>query len=205
MMQILFPFCGVACVSFPVGKPPWGTCEFANKRCLKECGAFKNATPETTVGYKPKRKAFEFITEKPLFTICAKMLEELKGMKSKILYWFGSGDCMRVYGKRISDIMEHLSLEGIVQCGFTRNKKLWERTQKIGNVRLALTVEIKKVSEIKSSGLIAVPNFASGEVALFWNGVSYGYCGSTRYTLNEIKYEANCQLCYGNKRGCFTN
>lgn len=206
-MNILFSFSGVACVSFPVGKPPYGTCEFASKRCLAECAAFKNATPETIVGYEPKQSAFEFIYKKPLFIVCAKIIEELKEMDTEILYWFGSGDCMRAVGPRISDIMKYLSHEHIIQCGFTRNKELWKRASNIENVHLCLTIENREEAEkIRGEGLVGVPDFDSecGVELLYktWHG---GACGTSYYTTHDgIQYEANCKLCYKGQRGCFS-
>jgi len=212
-MKILFPFSGVACVSFPVGEPPLGTCEFATKQCLSECGALKNAKKSATsdepghiIGYQPKLRAFKFITERPLFLVCHKIYSEMKRMKTRILYWFASGDCIYDHRERILSIIKHLDMEGIIQCGFTRSEWLWEKLHKY-DIRIALTVEDRhRATELSEEGLVAFPDFEKGRVDLYWRTGQCGSCGFSDYTdFDKLSYEANCQLCYNNRRGCFTH
>lgn len=212
-MKLLIPFCGVPSIYFPVGKiGKGGTCEFATDKCLKMCAAFRNATDENKIGYEPKLRTFELITKERLFLVCDKILQELHQMDSKILYWFASGDCMMRHSEKIAKIMKHLSEEGIVQCGFTKNKTLWRRTHQIKNVRVALTLDkFEQDSDfaktyIKDTGLIAVPNYEKGCVNLFWceeRWMGAGACGYSDYEFEGITYEADCQKCYETKRGCF--
>jgi len=206
-MKILVPLHGVAAIFFPVGEiDKGGTCEFATKKCLKMCVALKNATDENIVGYETKLKVFEFITKMPLFLICNQIIEDLSQISSKLLYWFASGDCMGKHVKNISAIMEHLSLEGVIQCGFTRNKKLWKRTQKIQNVNIALTIEkLEDVSKTGfTSGLISIPDYKTGKINLYMNNIFRGSCGGYNTKLVEIVYKNDCKECYEMKKGCFT-
>jgi len=206
-MKLLVPLHGVAAIFFPVGEiDKGGTCEFATKECLEMCAAFKNATDENIIGYEHKLKVFEFITKVSLFLVCNQIVEDLSQMNPKLLYWFASGDCMEKYVNRISAIMEHLSLEGIIQCGFTRNKKLWKRTQEIQNVNIALTME--KLEDISKtgiiSGLISIPDYKTGKINLYTNSILRGSCGGYNTKLDEVVHKDNCKECYKMKKGCFT-
>jgi hypothetical protein len=205
-MKLLIPLNGVPAIFFPVGEiDKGGTCEFATKKCLEMCSAFRNATDENIIGYEPKLKIFKFIIKMPLFLVCHQIMEDLNQMNSKLLYWFASGDCMKKHIDRISTIMKHLSLEEIIQCGFTRNKTLWKRTQQIQNINIALTMEFKDVSKIGfTSGLISVPDYKTGKIKLYMNNVFQGSCGGYRTELKEAIQENDCNKCYEMKKGCFT-
>ena len=212
-MKILFPYSGVACVSFPVGKlENGGTCEFATKQCLEECAASKNAKesafpgePGYIIGYEPKQRAFRFMTERPLFLVCNRILYEMKRMKSKILYWFISGDCMIKHEKRILGIMKHLHTEEVIQCGFTRNVNLWKEAKRLG-IRIALAVENKQqAGRLSIEGLIALPNYKTQRAEIYLRRKKWGACGFADYIqYDKLQFEANCRSCYDNQRGCFT-
>ncbi len=213
-MKIVFPFSGVAAVFLPVGKVEnGGTCEFASKKCLMKCAAFHNVDKSAkkgefgyVLGYKKKEDSLNFITKNSSLLIADTISKNMADIGTEILYWFASGDCSNENIDKIIHTMEHLSLTGISQCGFTRNRKFWIRANNIDFARIALTVEDEKtIKEPRDTGFFAIPNYSTGRVKLVWGGSesSSGSCGGMRYILNNVKYEASCQLCFDNKRGCF--
>jgi len=207
-MKILYPFSGVAAIFFPRGKLDMdGTCEFASKKCLQECGALKNIVNEPIIGHEAKMLVYNFVISNSVFVVCHQIEKEMKGIEAKILYWFASGDCPKKYTLKIFSIMKHLALEGIIQLGFTRNKPLWEFAQSIKQARLVLTVERLKYSPKINEGILAVPDYQSGEINLYQNKTHWGSCGGEgfkRRKLNKIS-NSNCNDCFNKKEGCFFN
>jgi len=205
-MKILHPFSGVAGVFFPRGKLDIeGTCEFASERCLRECGALKNIVNEPIIGHEAKMIVYNFIISNSVFVVCHQIEKEMKELKIKILYWFACGDCPKKYTLKIFSIMKHLALEGIVQHGFTRNKSLWKHALNIKQVRLVLTIERLRYSPKINRGIIAVPNYQTGEINLYQNKTHWGFCvgeGFRRRKLNK-KSGSNCNDCFEKKEGCF--
>lgn len=205
--KLLYPFSGVLGVFFPVGRiRNGGTCEFANDVCLEECVAFKNATDENRIGYEVKEAAYRFIIQQPLHIVCQKIVEEIKEAGGTILYWFAAGDCVREYTKRIVEVIKYLSTVEVIQCGFTRNLKLWEQVIGLKNVHLVLTVRSKEEAEaIKHEGMVAVPDYKKTIIELYKMGYAYGSCGGGWYELSGRKrMAADCTLCCERKEGCFT-
>ena len=211
-MNIIFPFSGVGAVFFPVGKlEDGGTCEFASKQCLVNCAAKKNTKRSAKLGefghilgYEKKKDAWDFIVENLSLLIANKILIEMSDIRTEILYWFASGDCPEKHVDKIIRVMKHISLEGIYQCGFTRNRELWLEAKQINRARLALTVE-KKNDISTEKGFFAIPNYSTGRVELMYGRyVSGGTCGGSRYNIKKVDYKADCQLCFDNERGCFT-
>jgi len=205
--KILYPFSGVMGIFFPNGKLcNGGTCEFASKICLKECGALKNAIGDKTIGYAAKNKTFQFIIKQPVFASCGKITKEMEKAKSKILHWFAAGDCMGKYTDKIVEIIKHLSTDGLIQCGFTRNENLWKKVCKVENVHLVFTIESKKRAKLfMGEGMIIVPDYIETTAELYKKGISCGTCDGIYYELSKrIKIAADCNLCYEKKCGCFS-
>lgn len=224
-MKLLHKFSGVMAIFFPVGKTTkGGTCEFATEQCLKECAAFKFATKDNKIPYKNKLDLYKAITTGDTGLVVDEIVKEMKERDVNILYWFASGDCQKKYTQRIFNIMRHISLEGIVQQGFTRNIVLWRNALEIENMNMVLTVESGgKISDDmkRSRGLFAEPDFKTGKVKIFqyyWEVTEPRweyYCGgsftrptrnkaTTGWSVNDIEKGPNCQLCYDKKKGCYT-
>jgi len=204
--KILHIFSGVAGVFFPAGKlEDGGTCEFASCECLEKCAAFSNATNKNKIGYQPKYEALEFITKQPIFVVCNKILEEMSRLESRILYWFAAGDCMRRHTQRIASIMRHLSLEGVIQCGFTRNRTLWGIASEISGLHLALTIEDEEAAKkLSNEGIVVIPDYESEKILFYFNTRHYGSCGVKGYNdLSELSIGDSCKDCYKNRLGCF--
>lgn len=219
MKRLLYPFSGCSAVFFPVGLPKdGGTCEFATKQCLKECAAFKNATKTNKIPYDRKEQIYEDITRFPIFDVCRQISLQLSVTK-KILYWFASGDCRKQHTKRIARIIRYMSDDVHIQIGFTRNIELWKKVKDLPYVTFVLTVKSKK--DITKGGLFAIPNFDTGQVTIIRNEwvvkkpkweyscpSIYGSASRNRNTTywhkETILQEANCQMCFDEKKGCFT-
>lgn len=227
-MKILIPISGAAGIFFPIGKPPKGTCEFSTKFCLKYCTALKDKPydEEYRVLESLKRKIYKFfITEKPLI-ICAMIIQEMSELRTEILHWFVSGDCLPKDQGKILSIIKFLD-EGsnIVQLGFTRNEDLWhEIPHDLPRINFILTCE--KVSDIpldRDRMIYAVPEPDSDLTDLYITKqkeiVRYGGCGGTyidyenypqKMTALDIIHDkrknispTNCSRCYRLKQGCF--
>ena len=210
-MKLIHPFSGVAAIFFPVGKlKNGGTCEFATAKCLKECVAFKNATKQNKIDYKDKYNAFTRIIENDIFDLTYQLAKQVRESHTNILYWFASGDCPSKHTTRIVDVIGRCSSVIPVQMGFTRNEELWETANRIGNVRLILTLERLNKSKIQSmstSGVIAVPDYEKGDIQLYRNKESIGGCGANIAYYERLgkrfKHKANCNICFREKTGCF--
>lgn len=212
MTKLIYPFCGVAGIYFPVGKlTEGGTCEFASEKCMKVCAAFKNATDTNKIAYDEKCKIFSDITQCESKDIIWEIAKEVKRMKSEVLYWFASGDCPSEFTEKISHIIEGLSYIIPAQIGFTRNQELWEETNRLdNNVRIALTLEKpykSRLQRMSSLGNIAVPNYNTGIINLYSCNRSHTSCGADIVyvkTLDKIEErKADCGNCYKEKIGCF--
>lgn len=203
-MKILYPFSGVAGIFFPIGRiKDEGTCEFATERCLKECAALKNAFDETIVGHEAKVATYKFMISHSVLDVCQQIIKEMRELGCKILYWFASGDCLRRHTDKIGRIMKHLSIEGIIQCGFTRNKKVWYTAENIPLARIALTVEANQRKPRNERGIIAVPDYQSGEVKLYQNRTHLGSCGAG-FQRRRLQISTGCDSCYQQRVGCFS-
>ncbi len=227
MNKLLYQFSGVAGIFFPVGKPEDdGTCEFASNKCLLACAAI-NCNPKKgfkqirnpdngstiqceegieKIGHEKKKELYDFIIEKPVFQVCDRIMHELAEMKCNILYWFACGDCMKKDEARILKIIEYLDNEGVIQCGFTRNKTFWEESVKYTNY-IALTLESYwEVLKSQTMGLFAVPDYKNNTVKIYKGQETYWICGGNftylKLRVNTIK--SNCLECFNKKEGCFT-
>ena len=210
-MKILHPFSGAAGVFFPIGLPKdGGTCSFSTKKCREMCCAKWRPKNRADYEYKINKRTVNaqyryFIEQNPL-TVAGKIIKEMGELDFKILHWFASGDCLSKDLKQITTIMKIISSQDIVQCGFTRNKKLWEATWHIMRVTIALTVE--DLYNRPDSGrcrnqLIAVPDYETGTVHLYKSKEYYGGCGGKYFQFKDIKEPVNCEECFKHKRGCF--
>ena len=210
MDKILRPFTGTGAVCFPIGKPPYGTCEFASEKCLKSCCAKGDFEYDEELHITHEEKAIIYKTvmkAEPIKWLVEEICSELDGLQTNILYWFGSGDCKTKDIARVSDIIR-LIPSSIVQMGFTRNVKLWEQYKMI----FALTLESE--TEIGGrEGLFAIPNYKTRTTHMrlkthHREGYQGFGCGAAWVSLDgvdkkRIKHYANCRTCYRLKFGCF--
>ena len=202
--KLLRPFTGTGGIFFPIGTPPKGTCEFSTKNCRKFCYA-KNGSLfdfETEVPEDDKLWIYDQFMSLPINDICNKIINELDGLQTPILHWFGTGDCETKNTKRISSIIDAVP-KYIVQMGFTRNIELWEKYKDI----FALTIEDMSFMDGKV-GMFACPDYEEAISIMRSSGyqVQGGYCGPlTCRDLVKSGYEhfINCQVCRKLKLGCF--
>ena len=203
-IQLLYPFSRVAGIFFPVGKPENdGTCQFYSTKCLLACAAIHCVPNEfKKIGHETKKGIYDFIIYKPIFQVLDKIISELKEMNCKILYWFACGDCMQKDENRIIKIIDYLNGEGIIQCGFTRNKDFWQKIKRYTNI--ALTLETyAEVQKTQSYGLFAIPDYKKNVVKIYIGKYYSGSCGQSVYVYKSIKREANCLECFKQEQGCF--
>ncbi len=202
--NLLHPDGKILAIYFPPGLPERsGSCAFASMKCLVNCLSYliQNSITKGTFDAFRKYEA-KALTEK--------LWGQIKEQPIKLMEWFCWGDCPPEMTDKVVDIIKGLSEKGVIQCGFTRNKELWRVVLKVPNVRIGITIEdIDDVKEYAKKGLVAHPQYDSGETELFYkvtNNRHHASCGGSfmRETANGISYEADCQTCYKNKRGCFT-
>jgi len=206
MNIILRPFTGTGAVFFPTGPPPGGTCEFATEKCLKTCyvNDWSNFDEETRLPYCVKRETYRLIITESIDNIVDRMLIDLAGLQTNILSWFGSGDCLSRDVERISAIIQALPSR-IVQMGFTRNQKLWERHKNV----FALTIE--KIEDAPDRvSMYAIPDYEK-ETSIMVSPryeVRGGFCGphlcmDRDRARPELTHYINCKTCHRLGTGCF--
>ncbi len=191
-------------IYFPPGLPERkGSCAFASMRCLVNCLSY--LTHNSVTDY-----TFKQFQESRVQKIVSTIIKEIGNKKPQLLEWFCWGDCPPNMTEKVVLIMELLSKKHVIQCGFTRNRKLWEAALKIKNVRLGYTTEeIDDIDDLAKKGLVAYPIYDTGTTQIYYKTRkerhSFG-CGGTfvEETATNISYEAECSECYKNKRGCFT-
>ncbi len=223
-MKILIPISGAAGVFFPIGKPPKGTCKFADKDCLNHCTAIKDKgyDEEYRVTEAVKKKIHEyFINENPL-KLCFRILQEMAELRVNILHWFISGDCLPEDQGRMLKIINLLK-EGsdIVQMGFTRNKNFWQQVR--FETYIVLTCNSTESIPTDYKDLIyAIPDYKNKVTDLYTikekEGIRYGGCSGTyidyinypsKMSMTEILHNmknmsvTNCKRCFRKKQGCF--
>jgi hypothetical protein len=138
---------------------------------------------------------------------------ELKKENCNILTWFAVGDCPESLTGKITSVMAGLSLNGVVQCGFTRNETLWKHSHFFDNVTLGLTVENeKRAIELSEEGLVSVPDYSSWTITLYkkmkpiYNcGGGFGTTCGENFVITKAEeiHPEDCGKCYEGKRGCF--
>lgn len=213
----------VAGIFFPIGKQSeGGTCQYASSECLSNCYAKKKDYDETVnIPESEKKEIYKFFTSYPIVSVCVEILKEMEELQASILSWFASGDCLDVDVDRIYRMMMLLQEEGVIQNGFTRNVKLWQKFVANKQVnydvfRLVLTVENLDKGQVPTCGVgapktvWAVPDYEKGSVNLFHGRLgytTYGSCGSGsvhhKFEGKEVEIATNCLGCFKKKIGCF--
>lgn len=207
MKKTLKPFTGTGAVFFPVGTPDeGGTCENATPLCLKYCYAKNPQYPqfdeEILIPESEKQEIYEFIMKEPIGFVVKRFLDELDGLQTDILHWFGTGDCMAVDTERVSQIIDAMPSH-VVQMGFTRNGKLWSNYKNI----FALTIKNKEEAE-GLHGIFSIPDYKQ-EISVMYSPdyeVNGGLCGpiTCRDRLGRSpEHYINCRTCLRLKTGCF--
>lgn len=202
--KILRPFTGTGAVFFPIGLPPKGTCEFASSDCLNHCYTIEESyfEEETNIANEELWYIYNYFMEQPINKICDEIVKELDGLQTPILHWFGMGDCRTKDVDRMSKIINAIP-NNIIQMGFTRNIKLWEKYKNI----FALTVESMKETKNKE-GLFSIPNYDEG-ISIIYSSkytVRGGYCGPVTckdFVDSKLEHFINCRVCYKLSTGCF--
>lgn len=200
----------VPSIFFPAGsKKRGGTCDFSTRKCRRNCPSYLKTN-------KLEKYTFNFFATEPSKIIAERITKELEDNYGiNLLQWFSWGDCPVDKTVKITKIMRILSKNKIIQCGFTRNKKLWDKALSIENINLGLTMEqeeydeliIDRINRYKiANGLVGVPHYDTGKVELFW-GFDKRYrggCSGGWYTSpNGVTREADCAKCYKERVGCF--
>lgn len=213
-IEIVYPFANVMGLFFQEGRlEDGGTCEFATKICLEKCCANAPGAGKR-IGFEKKQEIFNYFLNNSPEKIASRILTELKNAKCKIFTWFASGDCPFFLTSKFFAIVEKLDKEGIIQTGFTRNRRLWERCQSSlsENNRTLLTIEnIKDASMI---GLYSIPDYEIGAIDIvkvnFKKVYKTGGCGGGYYEDHVVEVgkdrshlKLDCNACYENKTGCF--
>jgi hypothetical protein len=205
-MNLLRPFTGTGALFFPVGPPPDGTCQYATEACLKHCYVNDRSDfdEELLVSKWDKKRIYQRVMEWDLQKLVALILSDLCGLQTRILHWFGTGDCLDKDVDRVSEVIEAVPAD-VIQMGFTRNRKLWGRHKDI----LALTLE-KFDPAPDPAAMYSVPDYEN-ETSVMWcpsYDVRGGFCGpilckdSDRHYADLTHY-INCRTCYRRKLGCF--
>lgn len=204
MEKLLRPFTGTGAVFFPVGKPPTGTCERASDECIRKCYANndRDFDEEVRIPEEEKREIYEYIMTAPISHVVWHILDNLDGLQTPILHWFGTGDCLTKDIDRISEVIDAIPPE-ITQMGFTRNVALWERHKNV----FALTIENKEEA-LGRTGIFSVPDY-NEEISHMYSTkykVLGGRCGPYICEDDErpdIAHYINCRTCLRQKSGCF--
>ena len=203
-MKLLRPFTGTGAIFFPIGLPPNGTCEFSTYECRKYCYAYSDSLFdfEIRVSEEDKREIYNYIMSKPIKEIISKIINELDGLQSPILHWFGTGDCMLKDIDTISAIIDNVP-DNIIQMGFTRNVNLWEKYKDI------FSFTIEKIEDINSRiGMFSIPNYEEC-ISVMCAGdynIRGGFCGpfTCRDQIDsKLEHQINCRVCSDLKIGCF--
>lgn len=206
MFHLLRPFTGTGSIFFPVLPPPEGTCEFATSSCCKYCyvNDHSNFDEETRIPQEIKRQIYQLVMTLPIKVLWQWFLNDLEGLQTHILSWFGSGDCLTKDVDRISEIIEQAP-SSIIQMGFTRNKKLWKRYKNI----FALSIESEK-DATDTEAMYSIPDYESETSVMYCPSyeVRGGFCGPIVCTdrdrnRKDLTHYINCKICYRLKTGCF--
>lgn len=217
VMKLLYPFANVMCLFFPIGKlENGGTCEFASEECLKKCCANKPGSAFRK-GYKEMRRdVFNYFLNNSPGKITSRILIELEDVNCNIFSWFSSGDCPEFLTSKYISIVAKIDAEGIIQTGFTRNRRLWLfcKNHLTINARILLTVE--NINNISQPGIYSVPDYELGCINI-WKLTTYKKyvtegCGGGFYKdhirksgKDQSHLELDCKACHQNNTGCFMN
>ena len=205
-MKLLRPFTGTGSVFFPIGYPPNGTCEFATEECYRDCYMAdpSDFDEETRVTYSETWDIYEAVTTDSVVEVRDRFLEDLDGLQTNILSWFGSGDCQTKDMDRITALI-NLMPERIVQMGFTRNRELWERHKDV----FALTVQDQD-EMTDQDALYSIPDYQAETSVMHTpdHEIRGGFCGpilcqDRDRTRKDLSHYINCKTCHRLGTGCF--
>ncbi len=199
--RIIFFENGSPCIFFPVGKTEdGGTCAYITDECLAHC-------PSAGVVHEHEKRALKYFKENPAYMIQARIIGELRYFESNFLGWFSWGDCPPELEDKICDVILGLNKFGIVQNGFTRNRKLWEKIPKLPSLRFSFSMDnIYEVECTHFEKTICCPDTSRAEARVFVRGKLVARCSGyfcTHYDTDKTE-EADCSQCYGHERGCFS-
>ena len=191
-------------ISFPAGKPPIGTCEFATETCLKECADKLKPFKHEIARYE----LFCNMTPSELIKVITDEIDNSVCSHNKILSWFTeSGDCPSDLTDKVLEVMHGLH---VPQNGFTRNRRLWKKSHSIPNVHLGFTVEDESAGiELSKQGLVSVPDYKEERVKILKHdqiwlcGGGSVTCGCGTVEDSGFDSEEDCGLCHSMTRGCF--
>lgn len=204
--RLLRPFTGTGAVFFPIGPPPIGTCEFATTSCYQHCYVRDrcNFDEETRISQDEKYQIYYTIISAATGVIRDRFLQDLKGLQTPILHWFGSGDCLAGHTDQISYIIRAMP-ETVIQMGFTRNRELWERHKDV----FALSIE-KEEDAPDPGAMYSIPDYKKETSVMYVPNyeVRGGYCGpilcKDRDRCHpELSHYINCRICHRLRTGCF--
>lgn len=199
--RILFLENGSPCIFFPVGKiEDGGTCYYMTKECLAHC-------PSAGVVNEHEIRAYKYFKEFPVDVIVERILKELKYFKSNWLGWFSWGDCPPSLVDKIYSIVMKLNSQGIFQSGFTRNRRLWEKLPCKDELRFSFSVDSEdEAIEYSKEKTVCFPDVDKAQARVFVGGKMVARCtGYFCYIVSQKRtVEADCDVCYQDKEGCFS-
>ena len=157
-MKLLRPFTGTGAVFFPYGKPPYGTCEYATDECVSKCYQmnpnYPNYDEEILILNGDKKLIYDAFINDTVESLYERIIDNLDGLQTPILHWFGSGDCLSKDIDKIDSVIDRVRQnEDIIQMGFTRNIKLWENHKDI------FALSIDKKEDALGSGMYSIPYY----------------------------------------------
>jgi hypothetical protein len=204
--QLLRPFTGTGAVFFPIGKPPGGTCAFATDECLRACYMADPSgfDEETRITNTEKRSIYRDVVSSPIEVVRDAFLCDLYGLQTRILAWFGSGDCLMSDVDHISRLIESMP-DSVVQMGFTRNRTLWERHKDV----FSLSINSKEEAS-DPNAMYSIPDYEKETSVMYVPAyqVRGGHCGPILCkdhdrNRSELTHYINCKTCHRLHTGCF--
>lgn len=203
--KIVFRDGRIPSIFFPAGKlNKGGTCQYATKKCLERC-------PSDCQPNELEKAIYKKFCGMPADKLAKQIHMELLDMNKLFLQWFAWGDCTSKLTEKIAWIIMYLQEHGVVQCGFTRNVKLWQKIKQVTSI--GYTVEDKKnISKFCKDGLVAWPEYKTGITHLYEGfnvkEVLVATCSGTWMHVvgtDEpcVINEAQCDICHEKQIGCF--
>lgn len=186
-------------IFFPVGHPEeGGSCDFLTHHCKEYCPGREQNEHE--------RRALLFFRSNNINIITERILDEISMYAIMHLYWWPWGDCPRDMTEKIAKIMLRLNKTGLLQNGFTRNRKLWQKIPADNRLRIGYHAEtIEEAKSLSKKKITCCPDVGKGKGILYHNGNKIARCCGIWcewLTLAETRI-ADCQECYLYGQGCF--
>ena len=205
-IRIIMMDCDCPSIYMPIGKPAeGGTCAFATEKCMQYC-------PSGMVANDIERHTLQFFKNNISDTIVKRLHKEfcdvLKNPRvERMLQWWTWGDCLPELTEKVASVITRLSILGIPQYGFTRNKKLWEILPSQDMLHIGLTVDDMDEAlslSIESKKMVACPDFDSGYAQMIFDGKIRARC-SGWWCITERKETRNsdCTQCLAAGEGCY--